>query len=100
MEREEAQLNQERRDAERALSDPAIQRAFDKLEAGLVDMIVNIRYNDVKSYNAYEDEVCRTLRTVHRLRASLYLPEQMKQIEKTNLSMAERHNFWGHRKVD
>ena len=98
-EREEAAIEQERIDAERALKDPAIQRAFDKLEAGLVDLIAGVLYNrDSESSKAYQLECCRTLRTLRGLRNSLYLPEQTNRIEKENLRLLDRANIWGNRK--
>ena len=72
-------------DARRANDDPAIQRALERLETGLVDMIASPPRQDSEgSWREMEAEACRTLRTVRALKRDLSMVLQRDRMELEN----------------
>ena len=80
-------------DAERAQEDPAIQRALQDLDTGLVDLIAAAPAVGGDSWKSFERECCRSLRTVRELRRTLSAPAQRDRIAKANLSWLEKRTL-------
>ncbi len=53
---------------ERLLEDPAFVRAFDMVHGGLVDTLANLQHDGSTETDDYEREVCRSLRTLKRVK--------------------------------
>ena len=68
-EQERAQAAQE---ALHTLADPAVQRAFGRLEKGLVDLIAYGDHVTMKDWREEEAELCRKIRTLRGLRQDLF----------------------------
>lgn len=67
-------------DAERLLKDPAFQRGFDNLRNACVDMLENLQHDGSEATDACEREICRTLRTLSRLKRNISLGVQGHQL--------------------
>lgn len=67
-------------EAKRLLDDPAFQRAFDAVREGMINEIVNFQHDGQPQTDAYEREVCRTLRTLHSLRKAISLGVQRQEL--------------------
>lgn len=63
-------------EAQRLLDDPAFIRAFDAVQEGMINEIINLRHDGKAETDDYERECCRTLRTLSSVRRALRLGVQ------------------------
>ena len=63
-------------DAERLLNDPAFQRAFGTVRDSCVDLLEQLQHDGSESMDEYEREICRTLRTMTRIKRVLSISVQ------------------------
>jgi hypothetical protein len=63
-------------EADRLLNDPAFQRGFDNVRDGCVALLENLQHDGSEGTDEYEREICRTLRTLSRLKRTIALGVQ------------------------
>ena len=63
-------------DAERLLRDPAFIRAFDNVENALIKTLKEFQHDGQPETDDNEREICRSLRTLHRVKRAVTLTVQ------------------------
>ena len=63
-------------EAKRLLDDPAFQRAYDAVREGLVNALAELRHDGQPETDAFERELCRSLRTLSSMRRAIALAVQ------------------------
>ena len=63
-------------EAQRLLDDPAFQRGFDNVRNGCIALLENMQHDGSAAMHDYEQEICRTLRTLARLRRTIAIGVQ------------------------
>lgn len=63
-------------DANRLLNDPAFKRAFDATQEALVKQLVDMKHDGQPETDAFEREVCRSLRTLGSVKRALVISTQ------------------------
>ncbi len=76
-------------DDQRALNDPAILRAMDKMRDGLVNVISEGKSDGSPEFEQYERECCRTLRTLTHIKNAMAVSPQLNQLKEHNDSLRE-----------
>ncbi len=71
-------------EAKQLLDNPAFQRAFDGLEASIVDLIVKTPSDGSPEHEAAEREMCRSLRNLHALKSKLAKTVQGQQLREVD----------------
>lgn len=67
-------------EADRLLNDPAFQRGFDNVRDGCVALLENLQHDGSEATDDYEREICRTLRTLSRLKRTISIGVQGHQL--------------------
>lgn len=67
-------------EARRLLDDPAFQRGFNNVREGCVSLLENLQHDGSEATDAYEREICRTLRTMSRLKRTISLGIQGQEL--------------------
>ena len=67
-------------EARRLLDDPAFQRGFDNVREGCVSLLENLQHDGSEATDRYEREICRTLRTMSRLKRVITIGVQGQQL--------------------
>ena len=63
-------------DAQRLLNDPAFIRGFEAVKEGMINEIVNLKHDGQPQTDAYERELCRTLRTLNSVKRAIAIGVQ------------------------
>lgn len=67
-------------DASRLLNDPAFIRAYDAVREGLIAEIENLKHDGQDVTFDYEQELCRTLRTLRSVRRAISMGAQHQKL--------------------
>lgn len=68
--------DQKAAEAQRLMDDPAFIRGFDAVKEGLVNELSNLQHDGSPEVDAFEREVCRSLRTLQSLKRAISLGVQ------------------------
>ena len=73
-------------DADRLLNDPAFQKAFDSVESQLVKFLKEYQHDGSPETDANEREICRSLRTLYRVRRAVTMTVQGQKLRAVDFS--------------
>lgn len=76
-------------EAQRLLDDPAFIRGFDAVREGMINELSNLKHDGQPETDAYERELCRTLRTLNSLKRAISLGVQGQKLRLAEFRPAE-----------
>ena len=71
-------------EADRLLNDPAFQRGYKAVREGIIGQLEAIQHDGSESMEDYERELCRSLRTLHRVRRAIAIGVQGQQLREAD----------------
>lgn len=79
-------------EAERLMNDPALKRGFQAVQDGLVNQLLNAKSDGSEEYDAWEREICRSLRTLTGVKRALSISIQGKQLREAGFQSQDPEN--------
>lgn len=63
-------------ESERLIADPAFERGFDGMRDTLIGLLENMQHDGSDEMDKYQDEICRSLRTLKALKRNIVVGMQ------------------------